>query len=390
MESDTDVRESPPGDLIQLDCTKSSCTQDEDIHKLECAECKRLVHYKCTQLPVYQVQLFLTKGYRKFICVNCIDVPKYLMEILADNQARETSNKDKGELSRLKREVTACENIIKVHEENETKLKDIITSQNDELKEQEEKFNEAGNPDFDVIKNLEGSMKKKLEQIGMCLKESLLKEVQENNKKMEEKLNQVMSLSNSYANTVKNIQASEKIQTSTNVNTDFRTIMREARNEELVEEQEKRLRACNLIIHGVNESDSDDKEVAKKMDEKFITSMIGAVHVSTVFKSHARIGQPDPVKRRPIKVVLNCEEDRNKIIASLSNLKGQQTYKGISITEDYTIADRQLIKRWSEKAKESNANEAPDSKYVWRVRGNPKNGLILKKFLKRNPAVLQA
>ena len=35
-------------------------------------------------------------------------------------------------------------------------------------------------------------MKRKLEDIGMSLKESLLKEVQENNKKIEDKLNQAM------------------------------------------------------------------------------------------------------------------------------------------------------------------------------------------------------
>ena len=50
---------------------------DEDLYKLECIECKRLV-----QLPVFQIHLFLTKGYRKFVCANCIDIPKYLLDIV--------------------------------------------------------------------------------------------------------------------------------------------------------------------------------------------------------------------------------------------------------------------------------------------------------------------
>ena len=30
-----------------------------------------------------------------------------------------------------------------------------------------------------------------------------------------------------------------------------------------------------------------------------------------------------------------------------------------------------MIKDWSDKAKEKNKNESPDSKFVWRVRGSP-------------------
>ena len=41
-----------------------------------------------------------------------------------------------------------------------------------------------------------------------------------------------------------------------------------------------------------------------------------------------------------------------------------------------------MIKDWSDKANEKNKNESPDSKFVWRVRGSPKDGLRLKRFLK--------
>ena len=35
---------------------------------------------------------------------------------------------------------------------------------------------------------------------------------------------------------------------------DLHSIMREERNEELVEQSEKRQRACNIVIHGVNQA----------------------------------------------------------------------------------------------------------------------------------------
>ena len=71
-----------------------------------------------------------------------------------------------------------------------------------------------------------------------------------------------------------------------------------------------------------------------------------------------------------------------KIMKSLINVKGNEDYKGVSVTEDYTLTDRKTIREWREKAKTANDQELADSKYVYRVRGSPKNGWGLKKFLK--------
>ena len=49
---------------------------------------------------------------------------------------------------------------------------------------------------------------------------------------------------------------------------------------------------------------------------------------------------------------MNTEEERNRILSNLRNLKGIPEYKIISLTEDYTITGRQMIKDWSDKAKE--------------------------------------
>ena len=57
-------------------------------------------------------------------------------------------------------------------------------------------------------------------------------------------------------------------------------------------------------------------------------------------------------KNRPIKVVVNTEEERNRILSNLRNLKGIPEYKTISVTEDYTITERRMMKDLSDKAKE--------------------------------------
>ena len=72
---------------------------------------------------------------------------------------------------------------------------------------------------------------------------------------------------------------------------------------------------------------------------------------------------------------MNTEDEGNRILSNLRNLKYIPEYKTISVTEDYTITERRMIKDWSGKVKEKNKNESPDSKFVWRVRGIPKNGL---------------
>ena len=53
-----------------------------------------------------------------------------------------------------------------------------------------------------------------------------------------------------------------------------------------------------------------------------------------------------------------------KITGNLKNLKDQESFCGLSVTEDYTLAKRQMIKDWPNKAKENKNKELPDSEYV--------------------------
>ena len=270
-------------------CTPSNCPPDEDQYKLKCNNCQRVVHYKCTELPLYQLNQFLTRGYRNFICVNCIEAPEHLHDIVPDNQAstscltniitdlttklqkistendcykvknlKLTENNQKpcndiqkyeeGSKRGLRRLTSSKPKMLTSHEENEMKLKRLINRQENELKEQEQKFNEVGNPDFDNIVQLEACMKKELHLIGKGIKESLLHEVQENNKQVEEKLNKVLNQRVKYADSVRSEESGVNQSKPTEI-TDFRTIIKEARNEELAEQTEKRRRACN-ILHG--------------------------------------------------------------------------------------------------------------------------------------------
>ena len=73
-----------------------------------------------------------------------------------------------------------------------------------------------------------------------------------------------------------------------------------------------------------------------------------------------------------MKLKFKSEDDKDIVMTRL---------KKISVTDDYTVEERQEIRKMVEKAKEKNRNDTKE--IVWKVRGTPKNGLELKWFPKR-------
>ena len=134
---------------------------------------------------------------------------------------------------------------------------------------------------------------------------NLLNELQDSKREMEEKLNHVMI----------------QIIKLPMGHTDFRAIIEETKTAELIEEKEKKLRSKNLIIYGVKESSSDSKNDAIRSDDIYIDNFIAELMVTSTVKSESRIGVPVQDKNRPIKVVMNTEEVRNRILSNLRNLK---------------------------------------------------------------------
>ena len=83
-----------------------------------------------------------------------------------------------------------------------------------------------------------------------------------------------------------------------------------------------------------------------------------------------------------MKIEMKSKNDKDIVMSNLKRLKGTENELGkISITDDYTNGERDLIKIWVNKAAEKSAQ---DSNYVYKVRGNPKNGLGLVSFTREN------
>ena len=85
------------------------------------------------------------------------------------------------------------------------------------------------------------------------------------------------------------------------------------------------------MLHVVSESDPDDVNERKQLDEAYVVKFFQAVQVSVTYVSVARIGKPaQGGKIRPIKVIMHNENDKNKVMDNLSNLKDNKEFnKGL-------------------------------------------------------------
>ena len=423
-------------------CTENNCliNPDYDDNKttLLCKICKRKVHHKCSLLPPYQLQRYITfrERFNPYICSNCIQVPENIRnsqsQHLFDTVEKFNEHEIKEELEVLKETIRNKDAEIEQLKERLCKLedKDKTTQQ----KQKKRKINEdeviveestSKQSENSILKDKDLAMKEK--QISLLAQENealnarltereqaldeTLKQLADAdtpvvgidkvekiindkmttmqtklfemiNKKLDDKAihnNNTTTVSYAAATNGKKIgfQEPRKQQMKPMIE-NFRTIMMATKNEELAEIRDKKERSKNLIIHGREESEDNQADTA------FVQKFIQAVGSSYIPKTLMRIGRTEN-RKRPIKVVLQSNEERDNLLNNLRNLKGNNDFKGISITEDYTIAEREIIKEYNRDAKEKNAAEPENSNYIWRVRGTPKNGLIIKRFTKVMP-----
>ena len=149
----------------------------------------------------------------------------------------------------------------------------------------------------------------------------------------------------------------------------------ESKNKERVVCTEREKRAANFIVYGIKE------DVIKDADSNFIKSFLGVIGIDATPKSVIRLGQRKDNTSRPVKVTMNTDLEKDSVMSRLINLKdADEVYKKLSVRDDYTIEERELVREWSRKAAKKNEEEHTNE---WKVRGTPKNGLRLVKIAKR-------
>ena len=154
---------------------------------------------------------------------------------------------------------------------------------------------------------------------------------------------------------------------------DLRRIMQEQRNEDIVEQREKDKRVKNFIVHGLEQVGEGDE--IKNNDVQTITKLLEVVGVTGEIESCTRMGKNE---KKALKVVMKSAAAKDDVMKNLVKLKGtEETFGKISVTNDHTVSEREQIRKFVKDAEEKSKN---DAKNIWRVRGDPKNGLRLVAF----------
>ena len=115
---------------------------------------------------------------------------------------------------------------------------------------------------------------------------------------------------------------------------------------------DQRSRIKNLIIHGKEEIDAATDALFTK--DLFKDLEIRPLSIDYIERIGRKSDSEQGAVKRPIKIAFKSEDDKNKVLDSLRNLKGKSAYKGVGITNDYTFRQRLLMKNFREKAKEKN------------------------------------
>ena len=465
-------------------CTSSECIDDSSKLTVTCEKCKRKVHFACTRLPLYQLQLITCYGtsvFRKFTCCNCVlikdaDIIKLIpVTSPSDEILREIVDKQTVELKvtqeetmQLRKTIAALEAEQKTNKSKKRKFEseseDLLNKEIEELRKEtaslRERLREQAKQTDDIVSDKKGlerevtQMQEKNKQLGLQQtkiekeneklvlqkvetdrkhKHQTQKLIDQNNKantllaERETVLNETLGkqngvdqtqddhgnekllslienkLNNGLHTIQKNVEEliNKKIykmenedvtmrdvttplsyakatdpKTGENKTNSFKEIMMAAKNEELAEETERKLRCTNIVIHGKQEMKPEED---KEFIDDFIKQLcVGSLNVQKI----ERIGKPIADKNRPVKVSFATETEKEKVMRNLVHLKGNESYRGISVKDDFTFNERILIKAYNNEARIKNANEPADSNIIWRVRGSPKNGLSTKPFKK--------
>ena len=301
-------------------CTPACCTDDEEEDRLQCRLCKRTVHYECTQLPLYQLQIFVTTYNDQYTCPNCVRITRTLTNKVGKNtyhmMQRELEKKD-GVIEKLKNELNKK---TRAHRTIKTELETFLSEKIKEIKEETK----------------------------VIIKEEISKTTDIMTKRSDKTYAEITKIHKEEIKRANDQHMSDK-----------------------KEERDIASRKRNIIIHGLQEDKNETKEEKQKEDRSAIEDLLGDIGFTDIPSlTHHRIGTYKD-KHRPIKVTFQNESDKNWTMKNLCNLKKLSAYINISITEDFTISERNEIKKLHDDAKIRNAEDS-DNTREWVVRGSPR------------------
>ena len=281
----------------------------------------------------------------------------------------------------------ACDRLKKQIADQEKSIAKVKDNNNEDKNVVEMNVSDLEQYLMDITSIVETSLEKivgdKLNIITAQLENPMVTQLTDKIKEIDNKLNNTIQQSISYADKVKDMSEATSCQP---VQT-FQSILQETKNQQLIEDKERQARAANFTIHGLKDEHQSeiDNENKKITDEEFVTSFLRLIEIdqSVEPKNVRRLGQGKTDNNtRSLKVEMHDVANKEMVMRNgwkLKNYDGK--FKKLRITEDYAQEEMSLRRSFVEKAKVKSQEES-NNQYIWRVRGTPKNGLRLMKFIK--------
>ena len=210
------------------------------------------------------------------------------------------------------------------------------------------------------------------EQIDVAVT-NITRHLTENEKKIRQKIDSALQVKKTYAIFVQENLGGGSLLGHDPIINDFSKVIEEMRKEEIKQQKDENMQLSNIIIHLAGES-YDENNNPRTNDKILLDTFLPKIETYVNVNSFFMIGKSAENKTRPIKVVFESEMDKKKVMANLRKLKcASGCLKGISVTEDFTIEEREIVQKFAKDVKDKN-NNGENSPYIRRTMGSPKNG----------------
>ena len=311
------VKEDRQMENVEKECKCGSCLKvvmDQDDGVL-CEICETWFHSKCQSISdaMYKV----ISQYRKdlhWFCKGCSGGAEKLLAALGRLQ---------GKIDRIEEEM------VRLRTDIQLEISTVVTEFRSEIKQ---------------VDNRLGQCELKTAECGLELQKSINSKLSE----MESKISVEKEQPKWSEIETKGITTA-----MTEVTADVASLRKQTEEDKAEQEEIYRRKNC-VIIHGLAEAMTTDKQEAKKHDVDLITDLLHELRcddlsVGTII----RLGE-DPSKRprqegeeakpRPVKMVMASESQKDKLLFQAKNLRTttQLRFKGIFIHQDLTPLQRQM------------------------------------------------
>lgn len=151
--------------------------------------------------------------------------------------------------------------------------------------------------------------------------------------------------------------------------------------DQILETEDKLKRINNIIMFNVEESKLASATERNEDDMKFCGRLMAQVLKVGYEKGDiarvVRLGKFEDSKKRPMLIEFSNAHVKNLVMGSLTNLgSAQDEFKGVTISHDMTIKERELCKQLVEEARKKQNEDSGN--FIYRVRGLPGQMKIVK------------